>query len=241
MTKKRTTRRGKDVGDEVTKEDVDETEDDVEEEEEIDEKEQEEVEDEQEEVEENEQEEEDAATEKPDGQVDEPSKPRLPSSRRSTVKVDDDDTEVDEILNDVKGYSAADLMDPELQKQMEIINANVPTSELEIALVATLKRKDLQIERLSGEISKLKGFISKRKQTYKRKRKDEGAPTRALSAYNIYIQDRFAKLSKENEQALKSSDTDAVLKRVPPASLVASTGNLWKELSNEEKLKYEER
>jgi hypothetical protein len=229
MTTKRT-RRGQEDGDEPKKEDA-ETEDDEEEEEEDDGKEE----------EEEDAVEEDAATEKPDEEVEEPSNPRVPSSPPSAAKEEDEDEEVDGILNEVKGYSAVDAMDPELVKQMEIINSNAPTSELEIALVETLKRKDLQIERLSGEISKLKGFISKRKQTYKRKRKDEGAPTRALSAYNIYIQDRFAKLSKENEQALKSSDSDAVLKRVPPASLVASTGNLWKELSSEEKIHYEER
>ena len=40
---------------------------------------------------------------------------------------------------------------------------------------------------------------------------------------------------------MKSADTDAQLKRVPPASLVASTGNQWKELSNEEKEYYEDR
>lgn len=49
------------------------------------------------------------------------------------------------------------------------------------------------------------------------------------------------RLSKENEAALKSADTDAQLKRVPPASLVASTGNQWKELSAEEKQYYEDK
>jgi len=71
--------------------------------------------------------------------------------------------------------------------------------------------------------------------------KDEGAPTRALSAYNILVQDRFAQLARENEISLKSADSDAQLKRVPPANLVASTGNQWKELSSTEKAKYDER
>lgn len=132
-------------------------------------------------------------------------------------------------------------LDPEVIKQQELIDSTPRSTELEHALYDALKRKEAQVERLTGEISKLKAFISKRKQTYKRKRKDEGAPTRALSAYNIFVQDRFSKLAKENEQALKSSDTDAQLKRVPPASLVASTGNQWKELSSEEKAHYEER
>jgi hypothetical protein len=41
--------------------------------------------------------------------------------------------------------------------------------------------------------------------------------------------------------ALNSADSDAQLKRVPPANLVAATGNQWKELNAEEKSKYEER
>ena len=131
--------------------------------------------------------------------------------------------------------------DPEVIAQNELISKSTPSSELEIALAAALKRKEQHAKRLAGEIVKLKQFISKRKQTYKRKRKDDGAPTRALSAYNIFIQDRFARLAKENEKALKSDDKDAKMKRVPPASLVAKTGNQWKELSVEEKAKYEER
>mmetsp|Transcript_94 Transcript_94/g.181 ORF Transcript_94/g.181 Transcript_94/m.181 type:complete len:494 (-) Transcript_94:258-1739(-) len=131
--------------------------------------------------------------------------------------------------------------DPKLQQDMEIIKSQKPSSDLELALTALLSRKEAHIDRLSGEVQKLKAFISKRKQTYKRKRKDEGAPTRALSAYNIFVQDRFSRLAKENEQALKSADTDAQLRRVPPASLVASTGNEWKELPAEQKAMYEER
>lgn len=131
--------------------------------------------------------------------------------------------------------------DPEIIAQMELIQNSTPETELEIALAAALKRKDVHIARLTAELAKLKAFVSKRKQTYKRKRKDEGAPTRALSAYNIFIQDRFARLAKENENALKSEDLDATLQRVPPANLVASTGGEWKELSAEVKAKYEER
>ena len=116
-------------------------------------------------------------------------------------------------------------LDPEVAQQNEIIKNTEPQSELELALTETLKRRDEQIERLKGEVSKLKAFISKRKQTYKRKRKETGAPTRALSAYNIFVQDKFSRLAKENEQALKSTDSDVKLKRVPPASLVATTGN----------------
>ncbi|OEU12734.1 HMG-box, partial [Fragilariopsis cylindrus CCMP1102] len=74
----------------------------------------------------------------------------------------------------------------------------------------------------------------------KRKRKDEGAPTRALSAYNIFVQEKFAELAKKNDDALKSTDTNAQMRRVPPASLVKTTGTRWKALSEEEKSKYEE-
>eukprot|EP00980_Cylindrotheca_fusiformis_P014205 scaffold3736_cov103-Cylindrotheca_fusiformis.AAC.7 len=132
-------------------------------------------------------------------------------------------------------------LDPKVQADLEYIRETPATTKLEKILLDSLKRKDAHLERLTGEISKLKAFISKRKQTYKRKRKDEGAPTRALSAYNIFVQDRFAKLAKENEAALKSTDSDAQMKRVPPANLVSSTGNLWKELPPEEKARYEER
>jgi hypothetical protein len=132
-------------------------------------------------------------------------------------------------------------MDPKVQADLDYMRDTPPTTKLENILLDALKRKDTHIERLTSEVTKLKAFISKRKQTYKRKRKDEGAPTRALSAYNIFVQDRFAKLAKENEAALKSSDSHAQLKRVPPANLVASTGNLWKDLAPEDKVNYEER
>jgi hypothetical protein len=136
---------------------------------------------------------------------------------------------------------AAKVEDPEIASQTELIANSTPSTPLEIALDAALKRKEVHINRLTAEIQKLKAFVSKRKQTYKRKRKDEGAPTRALSAYNIFIQDRFARLAKDNENALRSEDLDAQMKRVPPANLVASTGNEWKELPQGLKAQYEER
>jgi len=139
----------------------------------------------------------------------------------------------------VSEEAAAEAADPEIARQKKLIEETEPTTELEQAQAAVLKSQKSQIDRLTVEVRKLKAFISKRKQTYKRKRKDEGAPTRALSAYNIFVQDRFAKLSRDNEIALQSDDTNAQLKRVPPASLVASTGNQWKELSADEKAKYE--
>ena len=62
-----------------------------------------------------------------------------------------------------------------------------------------------------------------------------------ISILSISFKDRFAKLAKENEHALTSEDKDAKLKRVPPASLVSSTGNEWKTLTVEVKSQYEER
>jgi hypothetical protein len=131
--------------------------------------------------------------------------------------------------------------DPAFLAQLELIDKATPTTDLEIALTNVMKRKTTHLNRLTAEIIKLKNFISKRKQTYKRKRKDDGAPTRALSAYNIFIQERFAMLAKENEMALKSENEDVTIQRVPPAHLVAATGNVWKSLPIEEKQKYEER
>eukprot|EP00934_Nitzschia_sp_Nitz4_P002926 Nitzschia sp. Nitz4//scaffold119_size111653//25937//27605//NITZ4_004182-RA/size111653-augustus-gene-0.221-mRNA-1//-1//CDS//3329533812//2916//frame0 len=162
------------------------------------------------------------------------------------VEIRQDDDKVDDIKDEEELLMSTDTReldntDPKIAADLEYIKATEPSSRLEIALAGALSRKEFHVARLTDEISKLRAFISKRKQTYKRKRKDEGAPTRALSAYNIFVQDRFARLSKENEAALKSTDSGAQLKRVPPASLVASTGNAWKELPPEEKAKYEER
>lgn len=133
------------------------------------------------------------------------------------------------------------IQDPKASEEMQIINSTEPKTALEIALTETIKKREAHIERLKSELIKLKAFISKRKQTYKRKRKENAAPTRALSAYNIFVQDRFSKLAKDNEIALRSDDVDAQMTRVPPASLVAATGSKWKELSAEEKAHYEER
>lgn len=131
--------------------------------------------------------------------------------------------------------------DADALAQEEVVRDNPPTTELEIALTKILERKQALIDRITGEITKLKSFVRKRKQTYKRKRKEDGAPTRALSAYNMFIKERFAQLAKENEDALKSDDANATLKRIPPANLVAKTGNEWKELPEEIKAQYEER
>ena len=130
---------------------------------------------------------------------------------------------------------------PQSRAEMELIKNSQPITALEKALYALLARKEQHIANITSELIKLRSFMTKRKQSYKRKRKDKSAPTRALSAYNMFIKDRFADLAKNNEEALKNEDSGAALKRVAPANLVAATGNEWKELSAEEKRKYEER
>jgi CHAT domain-containing protein len=125
--------------------------------------------------------------------------------------------------------------------QEDLVKNSTPSTELEIALYGVLDRKNTQIDRLGAEIIKLKSFVQKRKQVYKRKRRDDGAPRRALSGYNIFIKERFAELQKENDKALKSDDSNAELKRVPPANLVSKTGNEWKALPAHVKKQYDER
>ena len=166
-----------------------------------------------------------------------------PNQEESHSKKTGDDNE-----NSPKGEDGAAFFpdskeetDPQSDAQKELIANSTPTTDLEIALAAVLKRKENHVARLTAEIMKLKAFVSKRKQTYKRKRKDEGAPIRAMSAYNHFIRERFAELAKENEQALKSDDENKKLKRVPPSSLISKTGNEWKDLPEEVKAKYEER
>ena len=137
-------------------------------------------------------------------------------------------------------FEALDAEEPqsdEIDADYEFVRNHPPTTELEKVLTRVLARKTQHAARLGQEMQKVKEFISKRKQTYKRKRKLDGAPTRALSAYNIFIKDRFAQLAKENEEALKSDNKDAKLLRVPSANLVAETGNMWKDLPAEEKAK----
>lgn len=155
--------------------------------------------------------------------------PPNPASDKENGDVDDDQ------------WTETTIKDPVIEAQLQLIAIREPTTELEIALKQTLDRKQRHIERLVTELRKLQSFVSKRKQGYKRKRKNDGAPTRAMSAYNIFIKERFAQLREQNEEALKSDSVDATMKRVPPANLVTKTGNEWKRLSKEEKAKYEVR
>jgi hypothetical protein len=92
--------------------------------------------------------------------------------------------------SDTDQYEDADISevkDSVALAQEELVKNSTPTTELEIALTQILERKQALLDRLTGEINKMRNFVRKRKQTYKRKRKDGGAPVRALSAYNMFI------------------------------------------------------
>lgn len=91
--------------------------------------------------------------------------------------------------DDDGGDLLEEFKDAEALAQEELVMRSTPSTELEVALVKILERKQALIDRISGEITKLKSFVQKRKQTYKRKRKEDGAPTRALSAYNMFIKE----------------------------------------------------
>lgn len=138
-------------------------------------------------------------------------------------------------------FSPEDEAEAQFGAMNDLIRNTVPTTELEKALKEALEHKDTHIEKLHSELMKLRAFVSKRKQCYKRKRKDDNAPVRAMSAYNHFIKERFKQLAEQNEQALKSDNPDDELKRVPPHLLVTKVGKEWNDLSAEERAKYEER
>ena len=117
------------------------------------------------------------ATESKDDENSAPSKATTPKTHRSPLP---DGYEEEE--EDVTEFKDADAL-----VQEKIVKNSTPTTELEIALTKILERKEALIERLRIANTKMTKFVSKRKQTYKRKRKDDGAPVRALSGYNLYI------------------------------------------------------
>ena len=122
-----------------------------------------------------------------------------------------------------------------------LLSSVQPKSVLEKRLHEALQKQVQLSERLFQEVKKLKEFCKKRKQPYKRKRKEDGAPVRALSAYNIFMKEKFDQLAQDNKDALKSDKKGAQLKRVPPASVVSSTALAWKELPNDQKRIYLEK
>ena len=119
--------------------------------------------------------------------VDEPQQPAQdppgsPKHQTKKSKVHDSPDRYEEA--DISEHKDADAL-----AQEEIVKNSTPTTELEIALTKILERKQALIDRITGEITKMQQFVRKRKQTYKRKRKENGAPTRALSAYNMFIKE----------------------------------------------------
>jgi hypothetical protein len=152
----------------------------------------------------------------------------------------DDEEEEEEIIGK-PSQEEIDAADPVIISQLELIHSSTPTTALEKAYHETLLRKEAHIQRLTMECDKMRQFVRKRKQSYKRKRKEDAAPRRALSGYNLFIKERFEELQRENEKALQSDDKDATLRRVPPKNLVTRTGNEWKALPPEIKAQYDER
>lgn len=70
----------------------------------------------------------------------------------------------------------------------DFIARSKPQTELEKALFSLLDNKNALIHKMSGELQKLQAFVVKRKkQVYKRKRKDADHPVKPLSAYNIFL------------------------------------------------------
>ena len=145
---------------------------------------------------------------------------------------EDDDDEEDE--DDEEDFTIS-------TDSMALLASIRPETDNEKKLYEALEKQILFAERIYQEVRKLKAFCKKRKQPYKRKRKETGAPVRALSAYNIFMKEKFDQISQENKDALRSDDKDVQLKRLPPASIVSKTASLWKELPSDQKRVYFEK
>lgn len=145
--------------------------------------------------------------------------------------------EKDNILRACQGKQREQLQHEQrtIAEHEQTIRENVPQTPLEIALTNELRGKTAQAERLSEELARLRGVFSRRKQPRKTKRPNDDAPARALSAYNIFVQENFSQLAKQNDEVLQSNKQNVELKRIAPASLVAASGDLWKKLSPKEK------
>lgn len=142
--------------------------------------------------------------------------------------------------DDFAGISFEDLPDDddggdEGARNRELIAASAPETPLEHALRAELDRQIRRNRLLANECAKLRGFLAKRKQTYKRLRKDKEAPRKKLSGYNLFVREHFAKLTKENEEALRNLDGSVEMKRVPPARNIVASGRAWSMLSADRK------
>lgn len=147
--------------------------------------------------------------------------------------------ENDELRFDTKVESQP--QDPEIKARLDLIANNEAKTELEIALKTELDIRNKQVETLRSELIYMKNFVSRRRQKYKRKRPNDKAPRRAMSAYNLFVQDRFRKIAKENKEVLMDASNCKDMERVEATSLVTKTGNEWSNLSLEQRQAYEER
>ena len=137
-------------------------------------------------------------------------------------------------------------LEPNDIRNREIINDTTPKSELEVALTSELYRLTRQNELLSQECTRLRGCFTSSSSTttnakknifrkqinYKRKRKDESATRKVLSGYNLFVRERYAKIAKDNEEAMKSGAKQMV------NTNISSSGKAWNMLTTEEKEKY---
>mmetsp|Transcript_18730 Transcript_18730/g.24315 ORF Transcript_18730/g.24315 Transcript_18730/m.24315 type:complete len:390 (+) Transcript_18730:375-1544(+) len=165
-------------------------------------------------------------------------------NREDDISSDDNSHNQDEDVDLLAHLGNVDGEDPQRESSKSLLaflEDAVPETELEKKLHKALRQQFAISDKLRKEVTKLQLFMTKRKQVYRRKRKDESAPTRPLSAYNIFVREHFNKLAKENERALSSSKVDDQMKRIAPSTLVSEAGNSWRDLCPKKKKVYIER
>ncbi|GFH57951.1 hypothetical protein CTEN210_14427 [Chaetoceros tenuissimus] len=160
-------------------------------------------------------------------------------SNNGKVTEVNEEEENDQLRFDTKVES--EPQDPEVKARRELIEKTEAKSELEIALKTELDIRKKQVETLRSELIHMKNFVSRRRQKYKRKRSNDKAPRKAMSAYNLFMQDRFRKIAKENKEVLLDASNCKNMERVEASSLVTKTGHEWSKLSLEQRQVYEER
>jgi len=164
----------------------------------------------------------------------------------NTNQEDDNNVDTNETLGPASEHYFADLINFDLEpndiRNREMINNSTPKSELEVALTSELHRLTRKNELLNQEVTRLRGFFTSTTKTkknifrkqinYKRKRKDESAPRKVLSGYNLFVRERYAKAAKDNESL------NGGAKQVVNTNDISSSGKAWNMLTTEEKEKY---